>query len=358
MLARRDPLIPFVHACRALDLPRATAHRWQAPPAPRTRERAVAVSPRALSPVEREEVIDVLHSERFVDQPPREVYGTLLEQGRYLCSVSTMYRLLAGLQEVRERRNQRPAQHYAVPRLSATAPNQVWTWDISKLATTTVGVFLNLYLVLDLYSRYIVGWMVAQHENSALAQQLIRQTVERLDIPKDQLTLHNDRGAPMTAAGFTDLLAILGIDASKSRPRVSNDNPFSESHFKTLKYQPEYPGRFHDAAHARSFLRRFVSWYNDEHRHTGLNGYTPAAVYTGRHRELALQHQAVLDAAYAQHPLRWIQGPPLAPQPPQLVTINPAPPATIDASPLVNEIVPAELPVVIVTSPREVAAAT
>jgi putative transposase len=197
----------------------------------------VRISPRALSEAERQSVLEVLHTERFVDQPPREVYATLLAEGRYVCSVRTMYRVLASEGEVRERRNQRPPQHHPVPRLEARAPNQVWTWDITKLATLTPGVFLNLYLVLDLFSRFVVAWMVALRENSALAQHLIRQTIERLGIPAGQITLHNDRGAPMTAVSFNELLDSLGVEPSRSRPRVSNDNPYSESHFKTLKYR-------------------------------------------------------------------------------------------------------------------------
>jgi putative transposase len=288
-------------------------------------------------------VLEVLHSERFVDQPPREVYGALLAEGQYLCSVRTMYRILADRGEGRERRNQRPARHYPVPRLEARAPNEVWTWDISKLATRTPGVFLNLYLVLDLYSRYIVSWMVALRENSGLAQQLIGQSIERLGIPPGQLTLHNDRGAPMTAISFNELLDHLGVEPSRSRPRVSNDNPYSESHFKTLKYQPEYPGRFRDIAHARQFLRAFVRWYNEHHSHTGLNGFTPAEVYYGHHHELARERQSILDAAYAAHPQRWINGPPKLPLPPKVVTINPSPPVNAGpGQPLENELVPIE----------------
>jgi len=310
LVCQRDAAIPLQSACRALGLPRAGVYRYLHP-RPATRTTASArTSPRALSPGERRDVLAVLHAERFVDQPPREVYGTLLAEGCYLCSVRTMYRVLAADGQVRERRNQRAPQHHPVPRLEARAPNEVWTWDISKLATVTPGVFLNLYLVLDLYSRYIVAWMVALRENSGLARHLIGQTIERLAIPAGQLTLHNDRGAPMTSISFNELLDSLGVEPSRSRPRVSNDNPYSESHFKTLKYQPQYPRRFRDIGHARAFLRRFVTWYNQEHCHTGLNGFTPAEVYHGHHERLVQERQRVLEAAYANHPQRWINGPP------------------------------------------------
>lgn len=342
LLAERDPTIALSRACVALDLSRATVHRRQQPltaKAPRRRP----TSARALSQNQRAEVLALLHSPEFVDQPPREVYGTLLAGDVYHCSVRTMYRLLSSLGESRERRDQRLPIHHAMPQLVATAPDQVWTWDITKLATVSTGVFLNLYLILDLFSRCIVGWMVARRETSALAQLLITRSIERIGVPPGQLTLHNDRGAPMTAHSFDALLTTLGIEASRSRPRVSNDNPYSESGFKTLKYQPDYPGSFRDTDHARTWVREFVSWYNRRHRHEGLNGFTPDEVYSGRHVELAIDRQSTLDAAYARHPQRWINGPPTLPRPPTIVTINPAPPAPANASPaLPNEVVPVE----------------
>lgn len=342
LIAARDPLLPLSLACVALGASRATLYRRRRPKlASQPRSRAKAA--RALSEPERVDVMALLHSPRFIDQPPREVYGTLLAEDVYHCSVRTMYRLLSASRESRERRDQRALARHPVPHLVATATDQVWTWDITKLATTTIGVFLNLYLILDLYSRYIVGWMIARRENSALAQQLVTRTVERLQIDAGQLTLHNDRGAPMTANSFDALLCTLGIEASRSRPRVSNDNPYSESGFKTLKYQPDYPGRFTDPAHARTWTRRFVVWYHDQHRHEGLNGFTPGEVYSGRHIELAVTRQITLDAAYAKHPTRWINGPPKIKLPPASVVINPAPPITAQTSiPLANEIVPAE----------------
>lgn len=344
LLADRDPAISLSRACAALELSRATLHR-KAQPARIKLPRSKPVSHRALSEEQRTAVLTVLHSPEYVDQPPREVYGTLLAEDTYLCSVRTMYRLLASRGESRERRDQRPAVHHPMPQLSATAPDQVWTWDITKLATLTSGVFLNLFMVLDLFSRCIVGWMVARRETSALAQQLIARCIERTGVPAGQLTLHNDRGAPMTAHSFDALLTTLGIEASRSRPRVSNDNAFSESGFKTLKYQPDYPGRFRDGQHARAWVREFVTWYNEQHHHEGLNGFTPGEVYSGRHVALGLTRQLTLDAAYAKHPERWINGPPALPLPPKMVCINPAPPAANDTSvALQNEVVPSEPP--------------
>lgn len=350
LLAARDPTISLTQACSALGVSRATLHRRKRPTVTKP-PRAKATSARALSDDQRAEVLAVLHSPEFVDQPPREVYGTLLANDIYLCSVRTMYRLLTGLGESRERRDQRAPVRHAVPRLSATAPDQVWTWDITKLATLTTGVFLNLYVILDLFSRCIVGWMVARRETTALAQQLVTRSIERAGIAAGQLTLHNDRGAPMTAHTFDAMLTTLGIEASRSRPRVSNDNAFSESGFKTLKYQPDYPGRFRDPHHARSWMREFTPWYNEQHRHEGLNGFTPDEVYSGRHVELAMQRQATLDAAYARHPERWIGKPPVLPKPPAIVTINPAPPmTTIASAAAANEVVPAEPSVVSYTN--------
>lgn len=354
LLAERDRTISLTQACSALGVSRATLHRRKQPAVAKP-PRSKPASARALSEAQRAEVLAVLHSPEFVDQPPREVYGALLANDTYLCSVRTMYRLLTSVGECRERRDQRPPVHHAVPRLSATAPDQVWTWDITKLATLTTGVFLNLYVILDLFSRCIVGWMVAKRENTELAQQLIIRSIERAGVAAGQLTLHNDRGAPMTAHTFDSMLTTLGIEASRSRPRVSNDNPFSESGFKTLKYQPDFPGRFRDTQHARLWMRAFTSWYNEQHRHEGLNGFTPDEVYSGRHIELAIQRQATLDAAHARHPERWIGKPPLLPRPPTIVTINPAPPMPInDSEAGANEVIPTEPSVVTYNSSHRV----
>jgi putative transposase len=276
-----------------------------------------------LSDAERQFVLATLMSESYRDQPPSEVYQRLLEKGEYLCSVSTMYRLLREHRASGERRAQRPAQHHAVPRLRAVAPNDVWTWDITKLPTHRRGVYLSLYVILDLFSRLVVAWMVSAKENSALACQLMRESVDRHAIAPGRLAIHQDRGAPMTARAYLDLMGELGIIASHSRPRVSNDNPYSESGFKTLKYQPDYPGRFAGAGHANQWCGDYFAWYNREHHHAGLAGFTPGQVYTGRFREIAAQKQRALDAQYALHPKRFVHGRPLVPMPPSSVAINP-----------------------------------
>ena len=240
----------MTRACSAVGLSRATAYRRLGTArGPSSRPRRP--SPRRLSDAERANVLELLDSERFIDQSPREVYATLLDEGTFVCSARTMYRVLRERGELQDRREHKQRVHHPIPRIEARAPNQVWTWDITKLATYVRGVFLNLYVVLDLFSRYAVAWMVAERENSALAKQLFAESVERYRIEPGRLIVHQDRGAPMTAHGFADLLSELGVDRSYSRPRVCNDNPFSESQFHTLKYQPDYPGRFRDARHAR-----------------------------------------------------------------------------------------------------------
>ena len=318
-------------ACRALGLNRSTVYARQREALSEAqraanRSRKGAVQPRALSAEERQRARDVLYSETYRDQPPDEVYCDLLEQGGYIGSVRTLYRILAEDKASRERRNQRPAQHHAIPRLLATAPNQVWTWDISKLPTTGKGPYLSLYVVIDLYSRYVLAWMVSRKENSALAQQLMSEAAARYRIAHGALTLHQDRGAPMTAHGYLDLMNELGIVCSHSRPRVSNDNPFSEGQFKTLKYQPDYPGRFDSASHARQWCADYFDWYNFHHHHSGIGGYTPEQLFTGRYEAIHAQRQQVLDAQYHAHPERFVKGAPTATRPPEVVSINPVAP--------------------------------
>lgn len=319
----------MTRACEAVGLSRATAYRHLRPIRRTESGRPRHSSARRIPDDERAEILQVLHSERFADQPPREVYATLLSEGTYLCSVSTMYRLLRERGPVHERRNHRKARHHAVPRLEATGPNQVWSWDISKLPTQTRGVFLNLYVVLDLFSRFVVAWMVAQRENSGLAKQLFSEAITRHEVASGDLVVHMDRGAPMTSHGFAELLSELGIDRSYSRPRVSNDNPFSESHFHTIKYQPDYPGRFRDVRHARQWCEDFFHWYNHGHHHDGLALFTPADVFHGRVHDIAAQRHHAMRRVYEQHPERFINGPPRVPRPPERVTLNP-----LDAAPL------------------------
>jgi len=315
-----------MRACDALGLSRATAYRHLRPRAQRRAKRKARRSHRRIPDSDRAEILTVLDSERFMDQPPREVYAALLSEGRYLCSWSSMYRILRERAPVLERRNQRQPTHFSVPRLVATAPNVVWTWDISKLATHERGSFLSLYVVLDLFSRYVVAWMVAARENSALAKQLLSEAVGRHDVEPGQLIVHQDRGAPMTSHGFQDLLAELGVDRSYSRPRVSNDNPFSESHFRTAKYQPDYPGRFADIAHARRWCDEFFRWYNAYHHHTGLALFTPHQVFFGQVEAVAEARQHALTRAYRDNPERFVAGPPRVKLPPDRVCINPVDP--------------------------------
>ncbi|MDT8442611.1 MAG: IS3 family transposase, partial [Desulfuromonadales bacterium] len=281
-----------------------------------------AQSARGLSEAERQRVLDVLHSERFQDAAPRQVHATLQSEGEVLASVSTMYRLLRGQKETPERRHQRPAQHHVKPQLEATAPNQVYTWDITKLPTTTRGVYLCLYVILDLFSRYAVGWMVSRKENAGLARHLFSEVLSRRAIAPGSLVVHQDRGSPMIAHSFGELLSDLGVQRSFSRPRVSNDNAFSESQFKTTKYSPSYPGRFRDIEHARQWCATFFPAYN-RRPHEGLALFTPEDVYTGQTEALWQIRQATMDRHYAVHPARYVNGPPRVAKPPDLVAINP-----------------------------------
>jgi putative transposase len=269
-------------ACAAIGVARATFYRHRQVADRPCHEKPRPTPPRALSAQERRAVLDTLHSERFVDQAPAEAYATLLDEGRYLCSIRTMYRLLHEAQEVRERRDQLRHPQYHKPELLATGPNQVWSWDITKLLGPAKWSYFYLYVIMDIFSRYVVGWTLAQRESGQLAQRLIRETCVKENIAEGQLTIHADRGASMTSQTVAQLLAALGVVKSHSRPQVSNDNPFSESQFKTLKYRPEFPGRFGSIEDGRAFCQRFFRWYNHEHRHSGLGFHTPAAVHFSR----------------------------------------------------------------------------
>ena len=252
-------------ACAALAVPRASFYRWQDPEEYDRKERQRPAPPLALSGDEEKAVLNILHADRFVDQPPREIYNTLLDEGNYLCSVSTMYRILEKHEEVRERRNQLSHPHYQKPELLACAPNQLWSWDITKLKGPVKWTYYYLYVIIDVFSRYVVGWMVAHRELSSLAQKLIEQTCEKQNIQPGKLTIHADRGSSMKSNPVAFLMADLGITKSHSRPYVSNDNPYSESQFKTLKYRPEFPERFGAIVDARLFCQTFFRWYNSEH---------------------------------------------------------------------------------------------
>jgi putative transposase len=319
-----DPEIPIVQACATLGISRATLYRNTQLAAPAALH-ARAPSPRRLSDLERQAVLDVLHSEEFVDQPPAEVYATLLSRGVYLASIRTLYRILAAFGESGERRAQRGPMKHAKPTLMATAPNQVWTWDITKLRGTLHGVFYCLYVIIDLFSRMTVGWLLAERESAELAEHLFNETVARHGALPGSLTVHADRGSAMRSDGLAQLLGSLGVTRSFSRPHVSDDNAFSESQFKTLKYQPDYPERFSSPAHARAWCQEFFGWYNDVHQHSGLALFTPADVFYGRVDDVAARRQVALDAAHAAHPERFPNGPPVVRRPPTSVAINPLP---------------------------------
>jgi putative transposase len=320
-----DPQIPIAQACAALGISRATLYR-QTQPAKPASVPVRGPSPRrlsGLSDLERQALLGVLHSEEFVDQPPPEVYATLLSRGVYHASIRTMYRVLAASCESGERRAQRGPMTHAKPTLLATGPNQVWTWDITKLRGSVHGVFYCLYAVLDLFSRMTVGWLLAERESAELAERLFAETVARHGIEPGSLTVHADRGSAMRSDGLAQLLGSLSVVRSFSRPHVSDDNAFSESQFKTLKYQPDYPDRFNSPTHARAWCQEFFEWYNDHHQHSGLALFTPADVFYGRVEEVAARRQAALGDAYAQHPERFPNGPPVVRRPPTSVAINP-----------------------------------
>lgn len=301
------PAVGTSVACAAVGVRRATVYRHRQPKtaaAPKPRP----APPRALSGEERRDVLEVLHSEPFAEKAPAETYAKLLDQGTYLCSIRTMYRVLKANQEVRERRNQLRHPAYAKPQVVATAPNQVWTWDITKLLGPAKWTYYYLYVILDIYSRYVVGWMVAHRESHYLAERLIRETLVKECICRDQLTIYSDRGPAMRSQAVTQLLATRGVTNSRSRHHVSDDNPFSESQFKTLKYRPDLPDRFAIFDNGLDFGRRFFHCHNEEHRHWGIGLLTPAIVHIGQTEAVITQRAAVLSAARARHPERFVRG--------------------------------------------------
>lgn len=318
------PLTSTKRACALLGKSRATHYRRAKPKTARTPAPRPAPA-NALSDAERAQVLSVLRSPRFVDKAPAQVWATLLDEGEYMCSESTTYRLLREHGEVRERRRQAAHPPRVRPELVAHAPNEVWTWDITKLAGPHRGVYFDLYVMLDIYSRYVVGWQVAPRESGELAEEFIADAIARIGAaPK---AVHADRGTSMTSKPVAVLLADLGIARSHSRPRVSNDNPYSESAFKTLKHCPAFPDRFGSIPDARAFCERFFSYYNHEHRHSGIGLHTPASVHFGTAQQVRAHRAAVLDAAYAAKPDRFRRRP-VPPRIPGAAWIN-QPPAVI-----------------------------
>jgi len=311
-------------ACRAFGMARSSFYRRRRP-----REgKSMVLSdtrpvPRRLTSQERAVVLDTLNSERFADASPAQVYATLLDEGVYLCSISTMYRILGEVRQVRERRDQLRRPNYTKPELLATAPNQVWSWDITKLRGPSKWMFFQLYVILDIFSRYVVGWLVADRESETLAVELIEQTCAKQGIRPGELTIHADRGSSMTSKSVAFLLADLGVEKTHSRPHVSNDNPYSESQFKTMKYRPEFPARFASLEQARAFCRIFFCWYNTHHRHSGIGLLTPEAVHYGRGAAMTTQRAGVLMSAFHARPERFVRGVPKPPAQPTAAWINP-----------------------------------
>lgn len=335
------PDLDLRSACRALSVSRATIYGRRArlagpkPSSPRKPH------PRALNADQRAEVLTTLNSDRFCDQAPCQVYATLLDEGSYLCSVRTMYRVLTAHQMVRQRRDQLRRPVYSPPQLLATAPNQVWSWDITKLLGPRKWSYFYLYVVLDIFSRYVVGWMLAERESSALASQLIERTAIIQNIQPGQLTIHADRGPSMRSTLVAQLFGELGVTKTHSRPHVSNDNPFSESQFKTLKYRPEFPKRFGCFQDAHRFCRLFFDWYNRDHHHSGIGLHTPTDVHYGRANQINEARGFVLLKAFAAHSERFVNGIPRPPALPEAVWINPP---KLISSPNPNASIPSDQP--------------
>ena len=312
---------------RVLGVSRATAYRRRGPrrtggPACVIEPRRRRTPPRALSEVERARVLQTLHSERFGDTAPAEVVATLLDEGTYLCSERTMYRLLERNGELRERRDQLRHPAYARPELLATRPNELWSWDTTKLLGPAKWTYYYLLVILDVSSRYVTGWCLAYQDTAKIAERLIAETIAKYDVRRGSLTIHADRGSSQASKPVAFLLADLGVTKTHSRPHTSNDNPYSEAQFKTMKYRPEFPERFRSMQEARAFCRSFFSWYNESHRHSGIGFMTPEAVHFGRVAAVNEVRSETLAAAYAAHPERFVRKPPAPPKVPTSVWIN------------------------------------
>ena len=312
-------------ACNALNLVRSSFYRKK-PRQTRTDPAIVKPRPkpgRSLSAPEREQILLTLNSREYRDQSPYEAFAGLLDQGIYQCSIRTMYRILNDQREVRERRNQLRHPQYQKPELLAQKPNQVWSWDITKLLGPVKWTYFYLYVILDIFSRYVPGWMIASRESGELAKLLLAETCDKQKIAREQLTIHSDGGAPMKAKPVALLLSDLGVTKSLSRPQISNDNPFSEAQFKTLKYRPEFPERFGSIQDARAFCLGFFDWYNYRHHHSGIALLTPDAVHQGQAEKICQTRKITLTRAYLKHPERFVNGQPEPPKLPDKVWINP-----------------------------------
>jgi putative transposase len=333
-VAHLAPTVGTVAACDFLGVARASFYRLRpvlGPPASLAPDPGLPsqrLSPaRALSPAERARVLTVLHDERFQDRSPAAVQATLLDEGQYFCSIRTMYRILEQEGESGERRDQLVHPAYQKHELLATAQNQLWSWDITKLLGPAKWTYFYLYVILDVFSRYVVGWMVAPRESAELAKQFIEETIGKHEVPAGQLNIHADRGRVMTSKAVAFLMADLGVTKTHSRPYVSDDNPYSESQFRTMKYRPEFPDRFGSIQDSRAFCQQFFQWYNEEHRHSGIALLTPAMVHFGEAQTVLAHRQVVLNAAYVAHPDRFVRRPPKPLPLPSEVWINkPVPP--------------------------------
>lgn len=319
------PKIGLLAACSALAMNRSFVyrHRMRIRPNESTVPRARPRPPLALSDAEQQLLLGILDSDRFVDTAPASIFATLLDEGRYHGSVRTMYRLLAANDQTRERRNQRVHPVYSKPELLAVRPNEVWSWDISKLKGPFKWNHYHLFVIIDIFSRYVVGWMIAERESAELAEQLIAETVEKHNILPGTLTLHADRGTSMRSKTVAELLVDLQVTKTHSRPHVSDDNPYSESQFKTLKYRPDFPARFGSIQDARAHCHQFFYWYNNVHRHSGIGLMPPEAVHYGRDELLTQQRTSTLQAAFLANPHRFKGVEPKAPVVPTAAWINP-----------------------------------
>ena len=296
--------------CRVLGETSSTYYRSIKPPQEKVAAKGKRTPPpRALGEEERNAVLEIMNSDRFCDMAPGEIYATLLDEGIYYCSERTMYRILDAARENHLRRQSTPRK-YAKPELLATGPNQLWSWDITKLKSARKWTYYYLYQIIDVYSRYTVGWMVSYRESAELAEALIAETCRKQGIARDQLTIHADRGSSMRSKTVAELLADLGVSKTHSRPHVSNDNPYSEAAFKTLKYRPAFPDRFVSIEEARAFCREFFDWYNNEHRHSGIAMLTPESVHYGTYKQILEERHRLLEQAYRDHPERFVRGMP------------------------------------------------
>lgn len=318
ILERHVERFGLQEACDALGVSRATWYRSRSPQKTSDRRHP----PRKLDAVERTDILTVLNSERYQDEAVPTVHAKLLDEGVYLCSERTMYRILKAEHQVKQRQHERTHPEYKKPELLATGPNQVWSWDITKVKGPKPWIFYDLYVVIDIFSRCVVAWCLTEYESGEQARALIGAACAREGIRRNQLIVHSDRGRAMRSKCLADLLGELGVGRSFNRPHVSNDNPYSESHFKTLKYRSGYPERFGSSEDARSYMRAFFQWYSTEHRHSGIAMMTPMDVHTGRADEVQSRRQAVLDAAYQKHPERFVKGAPQARGVPEEVWIN------------------------------------